>query len=113
VHAFVQPLDQARAEDNFRPRRGNIQFRGQNWRGYRSSIGYSKELIENNGLKIRIIEFGVMGEPAFAPDITRQDLAKEGGGDLATLASGENKDGAMRVMATGLTVMWDQNAACG
>ena len=25
---LVQPLDQARAEDSFRPRRGDIQFRG-------------------------------------------------------------------------------------
>jgi len=42
-------------------------------------------LIEKNGLEILIIDFGVMGEPAFAPDITRQEVVKAGGGDLATL----------------------------
>jgi len=55
-------------------------------------------LIEKNGLEILIIDFGVMGEPAFAPGITRQEVVKAGGGDLATLASGAYKDEAMRVM---------------
>jgi len=54
-----------------------------------------------------------MGKPAFAADITRQEVAKEGGWDLAILASGENKDGAMRVMVAGLAVMWDPNASSG
>ena len=40
-----------------------------------------------------------MDEPTFAPDITRQEVAKAGVGDLATLASGPYKDEAMRVMA--------------
>jgi hypothetical protein len=45
-------------------------------------------LIEKNGLEILIINLGVTGEPAVAPDITRQDVAKAGGGDLATMVSG-------------------------
>ena len=62
-------------------------------------------MIEKNGLEILILDFGVMGEPAFAPDITRQEVVKAGGGDLATLASGAYKDEAMRVMAAGLAVV--------
>ena len=58
-------------------------------------------MIEKNGFEILIINFGVMGEPAFATDITRQEVAKAGGGDLATQASGKYKDEAMRVMAAG------------
>ena len=54
-----------------------------------------------------------MGEPAFAPDITRQEVAKAGGGDLATLASGAYKDETMRLMAASPAVMWDQNASFG
>ncbi len=54
-----------------------------------------------------------MNEPAFTPDITRLEGEKAGGGDLATLAFGEYKDGAMRVIATGLAVMWYQNASSG
>jgi hypothetical protein len=64
-------------------------------------------LTEKNGLEILIINFGVMGEPAFAPDINRQEVVKEGGGDLATLSSGEYKDGVMRVIAASPAVMWD------
>jgi hypothetical protein len=45
-------------------------------------------LIEKNGLEILIINFGGMVEPTFAPDITRQEVAKAGGGDLATLSFG-------------------------
>ena len=66
---------------------------------------FLKELIEKEGLDTLVVDFGVMGEPVFTPDITRQEVANAGGGDLATLASGEHKDEAMRVMAAGLAVV--------
>jgi uncharacterized protein (UPF0261 family) len=68
-------------------------------------FAYLKELIEKEGLETLVVDFGVIGEPAFAPDITRQEVAKAGGGDLVALASGEHKDEAMRIMATGLAVV--------
>jgi uncharacterized protein (UPF0261 family) len=68
-------------------------------------FAFLKELIEKEGLETLVVDFGVMGEPAFAPDITRQEVVKAGGGDLATLASGEHKDEAMRIMAAGLAVV--------
>lgn len=68
-------------------------------------FAFLKELIEKEGLDTLVVDFGVMGEPAFTPDITRQEVANAGGGDLATLASGEHKDEAMRVMAAGLAVV--------
>jgi hypothetical protein len=46
-----------------------------------------------------------MNEPAFGPDINRQEVAKAGGGDLTTLASGEFKYEALRVMAAGPAVV--------
>jgi len=57
------------------------------------------------GLETLVIDFGVMGEPAFVPDITRQEVARAGGGDLTSLAFGEHKDEAMRIMAAGLAVV--------
>jgi uncharacterized protein (UPF0261 family) len=60
-----------------------------------------KELIEKEGLDTLVIDFGVMGEPAFTPDITRQEVAKAGGGDLVTMASGEHKDEAMGIIGMG------------
>lgn len=68
-------------------------------------FSFLRELIQKEGLETLVIDFGVMGEPAFAPDITRQEVAKAGGGDLTSLASGEHKDEAMRVMAAGLAVV--------
>lgn len=68
-------------------------------------FAFLKTLIEKEGLETLVVDFGVMGEPAFAPDITRQEVAKAGGGDLASLASGEHKDEAMRIMAAGLAVV--------
>jgi uncharacterized protein (UPF0261 family) len=68
-------------------------------------FAFLKELIEKEGLETLVVDFGVMGEPAFTPDITRQEVVKAGGGDLVTLASGEHKDEAMRIMAAGLAVV--------
>jgi uncharacterized protein (UPF0261 family) len=67
-------------------------------------FAFLKELIQAEGLKTLVIDFGVMGEPFFQPDVTRQEVARAGGGDLAYLASGEHKDEAMQVMADGLAV---------
>jgi uncharacterized protein (UPF0261 family) len=68
-------------------------------------FAFLKELIEKEGLETLVIDFGVVGEPAFTPQITRQEVAKAGGGNLAYLASGDHKDEAMRIMATGLAVV--------
>ncbi len=66
---------------------------------------FVKELITKQGLKTRVVDFGVMGAPAIEPDVPRQAVAAAGGGDLTYLSSGEHKDEAMRVMAQGLAVV--------
>ncbi len=68
-------------------------------------FAYVRDLIESTGLKTLMVDFGVMGEPSFTPDISRAEVAQAGGGDLAYLASGEHKDEAMQVMARGLAVI--------
>jgi uncharacterized protein (UPF0261 family) len=68
-------------------------------------FAYVRDLIESTGLKTLVVDFGVMGEPSFTPDISRAEVAQAGGGDLAYLASGEHKDEAMQVMARGLAVI--------
>ena len=35
-------------------------------------FSFLRELIQKEGLETLVIDFGVMGEPAFATDITRQ-----------------------------------------
>jgi uncharacterized protein (UPF0261 family) len=64
-----------------------------------------KRLVEQAGLHTLVVDFGVMGQPAFAPDVTRQEVAAAANGDLAYLASGQHKDEAMRTMANGLAAV--------
>jgi uncharacterized protein (UPF0261 family) len=65
-------------------------------------FAFVRQIIENQGLKTLVVDFGVMGEPKFPPDIDRGEVARLGGGDLSRLADGQHKDEAMRVMAAGL-----------
>ena len=77
---------------------GTLDTKGQ-------EFAFVKELIEQTGLRTLMVDFGVMGGAAFPPDVSRDEVAAAGGGDLAHLASGERKDEAMRVMAEGLAVV--------
>ncbi len=63
---------------------------------------FVKDLIEAAGLQTVVVDFGVMGQPAFEPDVSRAQVAAAAGGDLTYLASGTHKDEAMRTMAQGL-----------
>lgn len=77
---------------------GSLDTKGQ-------EFAFVKGLIEAEGLNTLVVDFGVMGRPAFAPEVTREAVAKAGEGDLARLASGKHKDDAMQVMAKGLAVV--------
>ena len=63
---------------------------------------FVKDLIEAAGLETLVVDFGVMGQPALEPDVSRAEVASAAGGDLAYLAAGTHKDEAMRTMAQGL-----------
>ena len=76
-------------------------------------FAFVKDLIERQGFETLVVDFGVMGEPGFKPDIGREEVAKAGGGDLAYLCSGDHKDEAMKVMAAGLAVVIRQLHAEG
>lgn len=65
-------------------------------------FAFVKNLIENAGVQTLVVDFGVMGAPAFTPDITREEVVAAAGGDLNYLASGDHKDEAMQAMAKGL-----------
>lgn len=68
-------------------------------------FAFVRERTAASGLQTLTVDFGVMGEPAFAPQVDRDEVALAGGGDLAYLASGEHKDEAMQTMARGLAVV--------
>ena len=70
-----------------------------------NEFAFVKNQIEATGINTLVVDFGVMGDPAFEPDIKRDEVAMAGGGDLNRLASGDHKDEAMKTMATGLAVV--------
>lgn len=65
-------------------------------------FAYVKALLKKKRLKTIVIDFGVLGEPAFEPDISRRTVAAAGGGDLEHFRFGQHKDAAMKAMADGL-----------
>jgi uncharacterized protein (UPF0261 family) len=49
------------------------------------------------------IDFGVLGDPAFTPDVTSAEVAQAAGVELSSLRQSKDKTRAMRVMAAGLS----------
>src|SRR4029079_7122635 len=70
-----------------------------------TEYAFVKQLIEEQGLRTLVVDFGVMGEPTLKPDIGRAEVLAAGNGDLARFAGGEHKDEAMRCAAEGLAVV--------
>jgi uncharacterized protein (UPF0261 family) len=70
-----------------------------------AEFSYVRKVIRRAGLDVLTVDFGVLGEPAFVPDISRAEVAQAGGGDLERWRSGEHKDEAMAGMATALAVV--------
>ena len=66
---------------------------------------FVKNLIEKQGLRALVVDFGVMGEPGLEPDIGRAEVARAGGGDIEEMRLDRRKDPAMRTMADGLPVI--------
>src|SRR5487761_1694243 len=66
---------------------------------------YLRNAIRERGFTALVVNFGVMGDPFFAPDIGSAEVAAAGEGDLAQLQRGDRKDEAMRTMARGLPVV--------
>jgi uncharacterized protein (UPF0261 family) len=80
-------------------------------------FAFVKDLIEKEGVETLVVDFGVMGEPYFEPDVSREEVAKAGGKELSYLATGERKDEAMETMAAGLekvvTRLYDEGKVDG
>ena len=66
---------------------------------------FVKNLIEKQGLRALVVDFGVMGEPGLEPDIGRAEVAGAGGGDIEEMRLERRKDAAMQTMADGLPVI--------
>jgi uncharacterized protein (UPF0261 family) len=66
-------------------------------------FAFLKAAIEARGPKTLVIDSGVLGEAAFAADISRAEVAAAGGATLAALIAGQDRGAAMAVMQKGAT----------
>src|SRR5258708_32175614 len=59
--------------------------------------------IRSHGVNALTVDFGVLGDSPFIPDVTNAEVARAGGVELSTLRQSKDKTLAMRVMAGGVT----------
>lgn len=62
---------------------------------------YLKSLIENKGHRTLVMDAGILGSAPFKPDITRDQVAREGGTAIDDLIRNGDKGTAIQVMAEG------------
>ncbi len=59
--------------------------------------------IRSYGVDALTVDFGVLGDPPFIPDVTNAEVARAAGVELSILRESKDKTLAMRVMAEGLS----------
>jgi uncharacterized protein (UPF0261 family) len=64
-------------------------------------FAFLKEEIERRGHATLVIDVGVLGAPAFAPNVTREEVARAAGADAAELAAAGDRGRAVAAMARG------------
>jgi len=62
---------------------------------------YIKRLIERRGHRALVVDTGVRGEPAFAADVPREQVARAAGSDVAALAAAGDRGQAVAAMLAG------------
>lgn len=64
-------------------------------------IEYLKRQIEKGGHSVCVIDIGVLGEPFFVPDVTREKVARAAGSNLEDIVAMGNANAAMEAMSRG------------
>ena len=68
-------------------------------------FAFLRTRIESAGLATLVIDSGILGEPAFAPAISRWELAKASGHALENLLATRDRGESIAVMAAGAAVV--------
>lgn len=68
-------------------------------------FAFVKKAIEGRGHRVLMIDTGVIGEPAFAPDVSAMEVAEAGGAPLLRLREKEDRGQAIEVMTQGAAVL--------
>lgn len=67
-----------------------------------SEFAYVRDLIHQRGLRTVTVDAGVLGDPAFEPDVTAAEVAKGGGTSLEALRERGDRGVAMDAMIAGI-----------
>jgi uncharacterized protein (UPF0261 family) len=78
-----------------------------------AEYAYVRDLIEDRGHKVLVLDAGVTGDPTFRPDIDAAAVAAAGGSSLAGLRSQGDRGAAIEVMARGAAQLAAQYYAEG
>jgi uncharacterized protein (UPF0261 family) len=74
---------------------------------------FLRELLEAEGIAVRLLDFGIKNDPATVPDVTATEIAQRGGGDLSQLRQAGNRASAIDVMAKGAALALGDISARG
>ncbi|MFO7572116.1 MAG: Tm-1-like ATP-binding domain-containing protein [Gaiellaceae bacterium] len=62
---------------------------------------YVRERLREAGVDVVVVDAGILGEPRFLPDITRQEVAAAAGEDVQALADARDRSNAIEAMGRG------------
>ena len=65
-------------------------------------IAYVRERLVGLGVRPVVIDSGILGEPGTGADITREEVAREGGHELERIRSAGSRGSAVELMAEGV-----------
>ena len=66
-----------------------------------TEYAYLRERLLGHGVDVVLVDAGVLGEPTTEPDVTRAEVARAAGADVARLAATGDRGAAVEAMATG------------
>ena len=67
-----------------------------------AEFAFVRDLLYAQGVATILVDFGVLGDPPFPPDVNNDAVARVGGSTIAELRSHADKTAAMRTMTAGL-----------
>lgn len=76
-------------------------------------FSYVRDLIQGHGINVYVMDTGILGEPAFEPDVTAQEVAQTGGSSLEKLREEANRGKAVDTMIAGVQTLVPQMYAKG
>lgn len=76
-------------------------------------VAYINQLIKENGLKTIVVDTGILGDPFFPADITREQVAEAAGRSLESIGALGDETEAVQAMAVGTTKIVNDLYAAG